>query len=102
MATSSDAGAFARLRAAVAARVQAIAAARLRLHENWRELLRNAWSVRFALIAAVSDGVAMLCGFFTDAPEAVRPWFAAAGMASTILAAVARLMPQSNVNNGGA
>ncbi len=92
MATSPDAGAFARLRAAVHAR----------LHDNWREVLLNAWSVRFALIAAGCDGVAMLCGFFTDAPEAYRPWFAGVGMVATIAAPIARLMPQQNVNGGGA
>lgn len=74
----------------------------LRFHANWRELLLNAWSVRFALIAAVCDGVALFCGFFTDAPENVRPWFAAVGMAATVAAPVARLMPQKDVNTGGA
>ena len=92
MEPTSEPGAFARLRAAVAAR----------FHGNWCELLFNAWSVRFALLAAVCDGVVLLCGFFTDAPEAVRPWLAAAGFVATVLACIARLMPQSNVNNGGA
>lgn len=92
MATSTAPGGLSRLRDAV----------RARLHDNWREVLLNAWSVRFALIAAVCDGVALFCGFFTDAPENVRPWFAAIGMVATIAAPVARLMPQSNVNGGGA
>ena len=86
MASSPDAGAF----------------ARLRLHENWRELLLNAWSVRFALIAAACDGVALLCSFFTDAPGALRGVFAVVGMLCTIAAPIARLMPQANVNGGGA
>lgn len=90
MDTPTATGPWARLRA------------RFRLHENWRELLLNAWSVRFALLAAALDGVAEFCGFFTDAPEAYRPWFAAAGLIATILAPIARLMPQANVNGGGA
>ena len=92
MATSIDAGALARLRAAV----------RARLHENWREVLLNAWSVRFALIAAACDGLAEACSFFTDAPAALRPWIAAAALFFTIGAVIARLMPQANVNGGGA
>lgn len=87
---------------ALLARLRAAASARLALHENWRELILNAWSVRFAVIAAVCDGVAMLCGFFTDAPDTYRPWFAGIGMVATIAAPIARLMPQSNVNGGGA
>lgn len=78
------------------------AAVRARLHENWPELLLNAWSVRFALIAALCDGVALFCGFFTDAPDNVRPWFAGIGFVATVAAPVARLMPQANVNGGGA
>ena len=92
MSLFPDAGALARLRAAV----------RARLHDNWRELLLNAWSVRFALIAAACDGVAMLCGFFTDVPGPARAVFAVVGMLCTIAAPIARLIPQTNVNGGGA
>lgn len=87
---TQDAGPCARLRA------------RFRLHENWRELLLNAWSVRFALIAAVCDGVALLCSFFTDAPGPARAVLAVLGMVCTVAAPIARLMPQANVNGGRA
>ncbi len=87
---------------ALLARLRAALAARLALHENWRELVLNAWSVRFALLAALFEGVAAFCGFFTDAPASVRPWFAGLGLLCTILAPIARLMPQGNVNGGGA
>ncbi|SDA12831.1 hypothetical protein SAMN02799622_00824 [Methylobacterium sp. UNC378MF] len=78
------------------------AAVRARLHENWRELLLRAWSVRFMLLAALCDGLAEACSFFTDAPAAVRPWVAAAALFFTVAAVGARLMPQGNVNGGGA
>jgi len=88
--------------AALLARLRAALAARLALHDNWRELVLNAWSVRFALLAALCEGVVLFCGFFTDAPEGVRPWFAFAGFVATVLGGVARLMPQKNINAGGA
>lgn len=78
-------------------RVRAAVRARFRLHDNWRQLVRHAWSVRFALAAALFDGLAMAAGFFTDAPERVRPWIAALGFSATLLAAVARLMPQAAI-----
>jgi hypothetical protein len=89
MDTPTEAGVWARLRAAVRAR--------LPLHENWCHIALNAWSVRFAVLAAVCDGVAMLCGFFTDAPENLRPWFAGVGMVATVAAPIARLIPQDNI-----
>ncbi len=69
--------------------MRAVVQARFRLHDNWRQLVRHAWSVRFALAAALFDGLAMAAGFFTDAPERWRPWIAAVGFSATLLAAVA-------------
>ena len=97
MTTSPDAGAFARLRAAVGARFAAIAAARLRLHENWRTLLRRAWSVRLALVAAVLSGIEVALSVFTSNPPIAAGTFAALSAVVTIAAAVARLFAQQGV-----
>ena len=98
MTSSPDAGAFARLRAAAAARVQAIAAARLRLHENWRHLLKHAWSIRLALLAAVLSGAEVACSVFTSNPPIAAGTFAALSALVTIAAAIARLFAQQSIS----
>lgn len=102
MTTSPDAGAFARLQAAVAARLKAAATARLRLHENWRTLFRRAWSIRLALIAAVLSGAEVALSVFTSNPPIAAGTFAALSALVTIAAAVARLFAQSGVTPGDA
>lgn len=77
-------------------RVRAALRARFRLHDNWRQLMRHAWSVRFACAATVCEGVALFCQFFTDA-EHGRVAFAAVGFVCTVLAGLARLMPQAAI-----
>jgi len=97
MTTSPDAGAFARLRAAVGARLAAVTAARLRLHDNWRALLRHAWSIRLALIAAVLSGIEVALSVFTSNPPIAAGTFAALSAVVTVAAAVARLFAQQAV-----
>lgn len=100
MATSPDAGAFARLRAAVVARVLAIRAWRLQLHANWRQLLTRAWSVRLAILAAALSGLEVVFGLFTSEPPLSREAMATLGFVLTVAAAIARLCAQSNVTSG--
>jgi len=102
MTSSPDAGAFARLRAVAAARLKAAAAARLRLHDNWRALLRHAWSIRLALIAAVLSGAEVALSVFTSNPPIPEGTFAALSALVTVAAAVARLFAQSGVTPGDA
>lgn len=102
MTTSPDAGAFARLRAAVGARLKAAAAVRLRLNDNWRSLVRHAWSIRLALIAAVQSGIEVALSVFTSNPPIPEGTFAALSALVTIAAAVARLFAQSGVTPGDA
>lgn len=97
MTTSPDAGALARLCAAAGARFAAIAA-HLQLHENWRTLLRRAWSVRLALIAAVLSGIEVALSVFTSNPPIAAGTFAALSAVVTIAAAVARLFAQQGVS----
>ena len=100
MTSSPDAGAFARLRAAASARLKAVAAVRLRLHENRRTLLRHAWSIRLALVAAVLSGIEVALSVFTANPPIAAGTFAALSALVTIAAAVARLFAQRGVTPG--
>ncbi|MGU3387307.1 hypothetical protein ACLBYG_22545 [Methylobacterium sp. D53M] len=84
MASSDGAGILARL------------GTRFRLHDNWRQLVRHAWSVRFACAATLCESVALFCQFFTDA-EHGRLAFALVGLVCTALAGLARLMPQAAI-----
>lgn len=100
MTSSPDAGAFARLRAAASARLKAVAAVRLRLHENWRTLLRHAWSIRLALVAAVLSGIEVVLPLFSASPPLPLGTFVALSFVVTIAAAVARLFAQRGVTPG--
>lgn len=91
MASSSDVGALARLRVALAAR--------FRLYADWRRILRHSWSIRFALLAALLSGLEVVLAVFTSDPPIERGTFAALSGAVTVLAAVARLFAQTKLGD---
>lgn len=68
----------------------------MKLVENWRELLRKAWSLRLMLLAAILSGVEIVLPFFSEAiPRgvfAVLSFFTVAG------AFAARLMAQKGLS----
>ena len=109
MTSSSDAGAFARLRAAVVAilapHLEAVAwmraflAARLRLYADWRRILRHSWSIRFALLVALLSGLEVVLAVFTNDPPIERGTFAALSGLVTVMAAVARLFAQTKLGD---
>lgn len=102
MVPTSVGGAIARLRAAAAARIRAVLAFREKLHANWWQLARRAWSVRLALVAAVLSGAEVACAVFTDNPPIERGTFAVLAALVSVAAAIARLFAQSNVSSGSA
>ena len=91
MDSSTDAGALARLRAALATR--------FRLYADWRRILRHSWSIRFALLAALLSGLEVVLAVFTSDPPIERGTFAALSGAVTVLAAVARLFAQTKLGD---
>lgn len=107
MTSSPDAGAFARLRAAVLATLlpyldvlawmRATLTARFRLYADWRRILRHSWSIRFALLAALFSGLEVVLAVFTSDPPIERGTFAALSGLVTVLAAVARLFAQTKL-----
>ncbi len=67
----------------------------MRLYDNWKEILRKAWSIRFMIIAAVLSGIEVILPFFNESiPKNV---FAALSFVFVSAAFVARLVAQRDV-----
>lgn len=64
----------------------------MKLLDNWPRLLRKAWSVRLALLAAVLSAVEFALPFV--APARASGWFALAALLVSLAAALARLVAQ--------
>lgn len=69
----------------------------MHLKENWAAVLRHAWSIRLALLAALLSGAEVVCAVFTDNPPIERGLFAALAGGVTIAAAIARLIAQKEI-----
>lgn len=64
----------------------------MRLTEDWRHVLKHAWSIRFIVLAALLSGVEIVLPMFDDTMP--RGLFAVLTLVVTVAAAVARLIPQ--------
>lgn len=73
------------------------------LYENWTEILKKAWSVRFMLLAGLFSGIeAALAGLQPVLDEKGVPagLFAALSGLATAAALVARVVAQANLKDG--
>jgi len=68
----------------------------MKLHEDWKLLLKRAWSVRLALLAGLLGGLEVILPLFTDAMP--KGWFAALSVVVSIGVVPARIIAQKNVN----
>ena len=67
----------------------------MKLYDNWRSIVRKAWSIRLMVVAAVLSGVEVVLPFLQDwFPRGV---FAAFSFAAVAGAFVARLVAQKDV-----
>lgn len=67
----------------------------MKLYDNWREIVRKAWSVRLMIIAGVLSAIEVMVPFFADAlPHGT---FAALSGITVGAAFVARLVAQKDV-----
>lgn len=67
----------------------------MKLYDNWKEILRKAWSIRFMLIAGVLSGIEVVLPLFHDSiPKNI---FAALSLVFVTAAFVARLVSQRDV-----
>lgn len=69
----------------------------MRLIEDWKHVLKHAWSVRFIVLAALLSGVELVLPMFDDAMP--RGLFAGLTMFVTVAAAIARLVPQPKMGD---
>lgn len=67
----------------------------MKLVPNWRDVLRKAWSIRLAALAAVLSGVEIALPFFSDTfPRLV---FAGFSFLATVGAFIARFVAQKEL-----
>lgn len=69
----------------------------MHLVDNWRRILRKAWSVRIMLFAALLDGAA--AGWFVFADTFPPPAFFGVSCGLSVAAVVARLISQPEVHS---
>lgn len=67
----------------------------MKLYDNWREILRRAWSVRIALALAVVSGMNAVLPVFADVLP--REVFAVLTFGGAVAIVVARLVYQKDV-----
>jgi hypothetical protein len=67
----------------------------MKLYDNWKEILKQAWSIRFIVLAGVLSGIEVILPFFADSmPRGVfslLSFFAVSG------AFISRIVAQKNV-----
>lgn len=66
----------------------------MKLVDNWREVLRRAWSIKFMLLASVLSGTEVLISMLQPAATLPPGVFAAVAGLVTAMALVARLLAQ--------
>lgn len=67
----------------------------MKLYDNWKEILRKAWSIRFLAIAGILSGVEVILPLFHD--DIPKNLFAALSLVFVTAAFIARLVAQRDV-----
>lgn len=67
----------------------------MKLYDNWKEILRKAWSIRFLAMAGLLSGAEVILPLFHD--DIPKNLFAALSMVFVTFAFVARLVAQRDV-----
>lgn len=71
----------------------------MKLYDNWKIILKKAWSLRFMALAGILSGCEVALPFFSDyVPQSLRGWFAALAFTFTALAFWARLVAQKAID----
>lgn len=67
----------------------------MKLYDNWKDILKKAWSIRFMVLAAVLSGIEVILPFFNESiPKNI---FAALSFCCVAAAFIARLVAQRDV-----
>jgi len=67
----------------------------MKLYDNWKEILRKAWSIRFMVIAGLLSGIEVILPLFHE--NIPKNIFAALSLVFVTLAFVSRLVAQRDV-----
>lgn len=67
----------------------------MKLYDNWKEIVRKAWSIRFMLIAGVLSGIEIVLPMFAE--QFPRNTFAILTFIFVAAAFVSRIVAQRNV-----
>lgn len=71
---------------------------RLTLVDNWRAVVRRAWSIRLIVVAGALSGVEVALPLFGEALPLPAGIFASLSFAATAAAFVARIVAQESVS----
>ena len=66
--------------------------------DNWREVLRYAWSIKLTLLASALGAIEFILPLFFDDPPIARGRFAACAALVSLAAAIARLLAQTELS----
>lgn len=67
----------------------------MRLYDNWREIVRRSWSLRFIILAGMLSGCEIALPLFAD--QIPRNLFAVLSFVAVSAAFVARLVAQKGI-----
>lgn len=67
----------------------------MKLYDNWKEILRKAWSIRFLAMAGILSGIEVILPLFHD--DIPKNLFAALSLVFVAAAFIARLVAQRDV-----
>lgn len=67
----------------------------MKLYDNWHEIVRRSWSLRFIILAGILSGIEVALPLFAD--DLPRNLFAGLSFVSVCAAFVARLVAQKGI-----
>jgi hypothetical protein len=70
----------------------------MRLHQQWRDILRKAWSIRLMALAAVLSGLEVALSFLDGLLPVGTGTFAALSCVTTAGAFIARIVAQQGLS----
>lgn len=68
---------------------------RITLYDNWQDIVRKAWSIRFIVLAGLLSGCEVILPLFSDAIP--RNTFAALSLIAVMAAFIARIVAQKDL-----
>lgn len=67
----------------------------MKLYDNWVEILRRSWSLRFIILAGILSGIEVILPFFSE--DIPRNLFAILSFIAVSAAFIARLVAQKGI-----